>query len=286
MGYQQQVIELFKDYRPEPGLKPYPPYHQGLYLEDYFFKRFCEGDLNTKRIFIPVSWTTCYIEHKDNGLQEKINQLDKNLAYFTISQHDEAVREILPENTWEFNAGGKGGGIPIPLICSQIPAELITVKNRDIFCSFAGAVTHPIRKSMYRELIHNDKYKIFTKKKWSYDISDFEMKTFIDLASRSIFSLCPRGYGKSSFRLYEVMQMGSIPVFIFNQEWFPFNDQLNWDDFCILIHSSDIPNIDKILTDIPVSRIKQMQENVTKIYSENFTLEKVYQKIINKVITA
>ena len=30
----------------------------------------------------------------------------------------------------------------------------------------------------------------------------------------SLFSLCPRGYGPTSFRLYESIQLGSIPVYI------------------------------------------------------------------------
>jgi hypothetical protein len=287
--YQEVVTAVFKNYRPFPRHPVYPPYHRGDYLEDFFFKRFSEKNnlppgKKLSRIFIPVSWTTCYIDGRTAGLQKLINGLDPGYQYFTVAQHDEAVREKLPPETLSFNAGGLAGGIPIPLICSPIPENLKENQERDIFCSFVGSVTHQIRKKMYDQLKTNSNYKILTKLSWTFEISKYEMETFIGTASRSVFSLCPRGYGKSSYRLYEVMQLGSIPVCIYDQEWFPFSGELDWDDFCIRVPEDQIPGIDDILTEITPKRVKKLQDNIPKIYRENFTLEKVYQKIISKLL--
>ena len=45
--------------------------------------------------------------------------------------------------------------------------------------------------------------------------------------SRSSFQLAPSGTNPSSFRLYEVLQMGQIPIFLFDdkheQAWLPFH---------------------------------------------------------------
>lgn len=280
--YQKNLIELFSKYRPSPEYPTYPSYHEGLYLEDYFLDRFFKENIESKRYLIPVCWTTCYNDNKTDGLQQLLDTLDSDFKYFTISQHDDAIRERLPKNTICFNAGGNAGGVPIPLVCSPIKKELIPDSKRDIFCSFVGSVTHQIRYLMLNALSNNDKYHLITKQ-WTSKVSDDDFYQFINVTSRSIFSLCPRGYGRSSFRLYEVMQLGSIPVFVYDDKWVPFQNEIDWNEFSVLIHSNDIYKIDDILSSYTDERINQMQSSLYKYWEENFTMESIFNKIINKI---
>jgi hypothetical protein len=275
-SYQIEIIEKFKNFRPSPTYPIYPPYHKGLYLEDAFFEWFISNNVQLERYYIPVFWTTCYIQNSQHGVQQILNNLDRTKKYFTISQHDDAIIEILPSDTICFNAGGNRSGIPIPLICS--PIELKPKLNKDIFCSFVGSVTHPIRYSIFNVLKDNCKY-YFSNKNWtpSVDISDFEK--FIEITSRSVFCLCPRGYGKSSFRLYECMQLGTIPVYVYDDKWIPFEDTIDWSKFSVLIHVSDINNIDSILSSYTNDKINEMQENIYYYWSNNFTMESTFNKI-------
>jgi hypothetical protein len=40
---------------------------------------------------------------------------------------------------------------------------------------------------------------------------------------RSLFNLAPRGFGRASFRLTELIQMGLIPVYLWDDvEWLPY----------------------------------------------------------------
>jgi len=281
-NYQEKLIEIFSNYRPSPSYPTYPPYHQGLYLEDYFFKWFVENNIETERFYIPVFWTTCYVENTYHGLQDVLKTLDPSLKYFTVAQHDDAIREVLPPDTISFNAGGNGGGIPIPLICSPIPEVYKKNLVRDIFCSFVGSITHPIRVMMCNELVTNEKYVIKAKNHTS-SVSSNDFLNFLNITNRSIFSLAPRGYGRSSFRLYEIMQLGSIPVFIYDHKWCPFEDEIDWSEFSVLIHIKDIKDIDKILSNYSPEKIKQMQDNMYKYWSNNFTMESVCKKIIDKI---
>ena len=105
-SYQDLLWDKFSGYRPEPTYPVYPPYHNGDYLEDYFMKRFMEDPDGFERYFIPVGWTTSYIEDKTGGLQDLLNELDPDKKYFTVAQHDDAIREKLPPDTISFNAGG------------------------------------------------------------------------------------------------------------------------------------------------------------------------------------
>lgn len=280
-AYQKNLIDLFSKYRPEIEY-PYPSYHEGPYLEAYFLEKFLKEKNYKKRYLIPVFWTTCYNYNKTEGLQELIDSLDTSLEYFTVAQHDDAIRERLPINTICFNAGGNGGGVPIPLICSPIKEDIIPHMERDIFCSFVGSVTHHIRQYMI-EILHTNNRYYLAGKQWSSTISQSDFNTFVEVTSRSIFSLCPRGYGKTSFRMYEAMQLGAIPVFIYDEKWMPFEDEIDWNEFSVLVHASQLHNIDAILSSYDNDRIKNMQNNLSRYWKENFTMESTFEKIIEKI---
>jgi hypothetical protein len=279
---QDQIDRHFSKWRPSPEYPVYPPYHEGLYLEDRFYELYKEKNIISNRFYIPVFWTTCYCDNKTNGLQEAISKLNQKMKYFTVAQHDDAIREILPPDTICFNAGGNGGGIPIPLVCSPINEELKHNNERNIFCSFVGSITHPIRMALYNKLAGNPKYH-FSAKQHNCTVSKDELSNFLDITSRSIFSLCPRGYGRSSFRLYEVMQLGSIPVFVYDEKWTPFEDEIDWSEFSVLVHSSEMNRIDEILSSFTEDRIKQMQNNLYKYWKNNFTMESIFEKIVDKI---
>lgn len=274
-NHQEFLNSYFSDFRPTPTYPTYPPYHIGDYIERYFYNNYKSNGW----YYIPVDWTTCYIQGYNNGLlQEKLLSLDKNEKYFTISQHDDAIKEYLPDNIIKFCAGGNNGGIPIPLVCSKIPNNLIQKNNKDIFASFVGSITHNIRAIMLNVLNDNKKYHL-NAKQWSGSVSNKDLNNFINITSRSIFTLCPRGYGKNSFRMYEAMQLGSIPVYIYDDDWRAFKDIVDWDSFSISIHISDISNIDKILSSISNERIEQMSKKCIEVYNEFFSLESILKNI-------
>lgn len=282
LNYQQFLNEYFSEFRPVPTYPIYPPYHNGKYMEQYFYDVFQNYKLDNI-YYLPIDWTTSYIQNVNLPLlQEKILSLDKTKRYFTISQHDDAIKEFLPNGTIRFCAGGNAGGTPIPLVCSPIPENMITLnKEKDIFCSFIGSMTHPIRQQIYQLFGNNPKYKIVCKQ-WTDKVSESDMSSFIDTTLRSNFTLCPRGYGKNSFRMYEAMQLGSIPVYVYDEDWRAFKDEINWDDFSVSIHYSQLQNLDSILSKISNDRIKLMQSNAIKAYNEHFSLEMFSKKIIQK----
>lgn len=281
--YQKFLNTFFQEFRPNPTYPVYPPYHTGKYIEGFFFDYYNSSKPNKDIYYIPVDWTTCYIQNVSLSLlQEKLLSLDKTKNYFTVSQHDDAIKEHFPYDVIKFSAGGNMPGIPIPLVCSPIPDSIKVTKDKDIFCSFVGSITHPIRQQMVSILSNNKKYNL-QYKNWTDKVSQSDLTNFIDITSRSIFTLCPRGYGKNSFRMYEAMQLGSIPVYIYDEDWRAFTDTINWNDFSVSIHTSDLNNIDNILSNISGDKIKQMQENVIKAYDNYFSLDSMSKQIINKL---
>ncbi len=278
--------------RPKPISPTYPPYHNGEYLEEYFFKRWNEESVKTDREYIDIFWTNNFCNSMFAGLQypniqEEIdNNLNPNGKYFTVSQFDDGPFEKFPEDTLIFSAGGNREGeniVPIPLICSSIPKDLIPNKEKTIFASFVGSRnTHPIRMDMCNHLSEKDGYEI-SAGNWSTTVPIDNFKRFIDITCASKFGLAPRGYGKSSFRLYEILQLGTVPVYISDIHYLPWMDELDWNDFCVPINEDEIDQIDDILKSISDVEYNKLLENGKKIYSKYFSLEGMFQNIIKRI---
>lgn len=272
-------------FTPYPTYPTYPPYHKGDYLEDFFINKFIKENPQTQRHFIGISWTTLYCTNNTNGLQEYLDCLPKDQKYFTVSQHDDAPMHRLPPDTLCFSAGGRiqnKNTVPIPLICSPIPYKFDIDIPKENLASFVGSNTHPIRHKLFETYKDSENIKIFLKG-WSPQVNLDEFHFFIQTTLKSKFCLCPRGYGLNSFRLYEAMQLGCIPVIITDNFYLPWKDELNWEDFSVLIYDSEIPNLEKILLSYSDEKINIMKKNIAKIYKKYFTLNGIYDKVLKTV---
>lgn len=279
--------------RPASISPTYPPYHTGEYLEEYFFRRWNGESIKSDRKYIDVFWTNNFCNSMFAGqqyqnIQEELDScLDQNGKYFTVSQFDDGPFENFPEDTLIFSAGGNREGeniVPIPLICSPIPQELITQKEKTIFASFVGSRnTHPIRMDMCKHLSGKDGYQI-SAGNWSTSVPMENFKKFIDITCSSKFALAPRGYGKQSFRLYEILQLGTVPVYVSDVHYIPWSDELDWNDFCVPVNEDEIEQIDDILKSINDVEYNKLLRNGRKVYEEYFTLEGMFKNIVNRIV--
>lgn len=278
--------------RPKSISPTYPPYHTGEYLEEYFFRRWNEENIQTDREYIDVFWTNNFCNSMFAGkqyqnVQEELNSfLDQNGKYFTVSQFDDGPFEDFPEDTLIFSAGGNREGnniIPVPLICSPISKDLIPNKEKTIFCSFVGSRnTHPIRMDMCKYLYNKDGYEI-SAGNWSTTVPIDNFKKFLDITCSSKFALAPRGYGRQSFRMYEILQLGTVPVYVSDVHYLPWSDELDWNDFCVPVNEDEIEEIDDILKSIDEVEYNKLLENGKKVYEEYFTLEGMFRNIVKRL---
>jgi hypothetical protein len=284
-NYQEYVFNLFSDYRPLPNYPTYPPYHTGLYLEDRFIEDFVKHGGDHDRVFLPISWTTIYCDNKDSGLQKRLDQLDNSKKYFVVCQHDDAPKHRLPSDTVVFSASEQiknhnPSMIPIPVVCSTL--DKVGVEDKIVFAGFVGSYTHPLRIKLHDSLLNNPEY-YFSIRNWSPTVPTNKFDEFISVTSRSKFTLCPRGYGNTSFRLYECMQLGSVPVYISDDFHLPWSDELNWDEFCVLINANEAEYTDKILKEISDEEYLAMRSNIEKVYDNYFTLDSLYSNVVRRL---
>lgn len=265
----------------------YPPNNHQIF-EEFFYDYYINNNIITEREYIPILWTNLYISRNYGNsnmedVQSYLNSLDRNKKYFTVLQYDDGILQNVDDlDILVFCSGGGGQkvvpekniGYPIPLICQPRP-NIDKNKNRDIFCSFIGSNTHPLRNSMTEKLRNVTGFEII--------LSKLSYENFIDKMERSVFSLCPRGYGATSFRICESLQQGSIPVYIYDKDWSPWIDELDFNEIGVKIHESQIDNIPEILNSLTDSEIKNLKLNGEKIYKEYFDYENCAKKIINKI---
>lgn len=260
------MLKINESFRPRNILE-YPPNNKQTF-EEYFYDQYIIDNTITDRIYIPIFWTNYYIS-KNYGqaelseLQEVLDNLDRNKKYFTIIQYDDNILNDLKDlDIIIFAQGGYGNfkdkSYAISLNCEGDYHTNTIDKN--IFASFVGRQTHPIRSMIFNQF----------KDKENYFISNpIDYSSYRDIMNRSLFSLCPRGYGLTSFRICESLQFGSIPVYIYDNEFIPFKNEFEFNKIGILIKQNDIQYIDEILISNK-NNIKTFNENGKNIYNKYF----------------
>lgn len=271
------------DFRPPPPFT-YPSHQKGPLIEEYFYNSY--GDIECSFNYLPIFWTNIYTimakypkKKPPISLQEIIDSLDKKKKYFAIVQHDNGIQEDMPDNVLIFSSGGKGH-IPIPLLCDAHPKQN---EERNIFASFVGVVNDKINdhngiRTKMRKTVFTPQHPDFHCIEGKNDISIFEK-----MMSKSIFALCPRGFGKTSFRMYEAIQMGCIPVYIYDDPCLPYQHKINWEDFSVLYHVDDLPHLADILHSYSEEKIKKMQIKLEELYPKYFTFDSVCQDIMQTI---
>jgi hypothetical protein len=265
------VPEVFKT----KTFAEYPP-GKKIHFEEFFYSYYTKNNAKTSREYLPIFWTNFYVSRGYGknifDLQNFLNNLDKSKKYFTVIDYaDGILNDVSHLDLKVLSASGKGD-YNIPLL--TMPPEIDIKEDKKTFCSFIGVINgrHPLRERMQKILSGNPSY--FIKEKMGYG-------PFINKMNDSVFSLCPRGYGVTSFRICEALSLNSIPVYIYDSPCIPFEGILNMSEYCIMISDKELNNIDSILKSKTDSEIKKLKENGKKVFEEYFTYEGSSRNIIN-----
>lgn len=278
------VWQVPEKFRPLSKLV-YPPHQTGPGMEVEIANRLIAKaeKIKTDLIYCPINWTAYYCnnefgnEQSKAELQEYINTLPKDKKFFTVVQYDDGIMVDFP-NCMVFAAGGKpDDAIPIPLLCD--PHKVGGYVKRDIPISLvANLNTHPIRQEIARAMYG---------KGYCY-IGRHDTEKYVEILRRSHFTICPRGYGKTSFRMYEAIQLGTIPVYITDEFWLPFLEELPWDDVAVISNANwsggSAEKLIESLFSITQDKGKLFGMRVsTGYYSQYFTYDYVAEYIRRKV---
>jgi hypothetical protein len=229
----------------------------------------------TGRTYLPIFWTAYWCnngygvkEKSRNNVQRFIDSLPRDKKYFTICQYDDGP--MVDFKDLDIVVYGMSGGridYPIPLLCQ--PHGYKFNCKRDIFASFIGGDTHPIRRELVKQFAGKKDCMVMIKK--------LPLKEYCNILARSVFALCPRGYGKSSFRIAEAIYYGAIPVYVSDEFVLPYDQPFGYG---LTLEPTD--DIYKILTSMPDSYLNLQGIVIPKI-KDLFTYEGCKQKILAEV---
>lgn len=270
---------------------PFPyPSDNILIFEEWFYAMLSKGE-ERHRIYLPIFWTGYYIR-ADYGknealiqmLQDYINILDKSKKYYTIVQYDDGIlNDLSGLDIRVFAMSGRRIDYPLPMICQ--PHEYKFNVERDIFMSFVGRPTHTLREKIIAEFEDRPACYVTSRR--------HTLKDYCHVMARSVFALCPRGYGPTSFRIMEALQYGAIPVYMsdllifghhhqFPGVGIPTTDEFNPRGLLSALRNMPI-SMERLRTDIPTI----FQKCYTYEGTKALILENLYHENIgNDIVSA
>ena len=68
---------------------------------------------------------------------------------------------------------------------------------------------------------------------------------YVDVMRRSLFILCPRGYGSSSYRFFEALKIGRVPVVLSDAGFPPVGP--DWGTCAVFIREAEVEQIPHVL---------------------------------------
>ena len=291
---RENILNVPLEYTNPEQYMGYPPYNKSINFELYFYDKFINKNLDTKFTYIPVQWTNYHLknEHSINK-KELTNLITKNLNidkdYFTIVQYSGGPQVDL-QNTLIFSQGGifdinekYNNFLPLPLITKEKVQR--HDKKKILLASYTGRQTHQIRKKMEKTLSKNKDIKITNLSSMKSEFTNEQFDSYRDLISESYFSLCPRGYGPTSFRLYESISLGSVPIYISDDFFLPFKELIDWENLAVLIKPREIKKIPRILNKLMSGSDYEDMLSYGRECEKNFLNFNFMEKYILKKIT-
>ena len=116
---------------------------------------------------------------------------------------------------------------------------------------------------------------IFRDSFWASEVKDKNQARleYVNNMLLSTYSLVARGGGNFSYRFYEVLSLGRIPVFINTDSVLPFENLIDWKKQLIWIEKTDIKNIDKHLLSFHTNKTAN---EIIAIQNSNRTLYETF----------
>ncbi len=264
-----KIVSVPKEFRPHHPFE----YPKGNFLifEEWFYEKIKPEEISG-RTYLPIFWTSYYCAngYGTRGMEELqafINSLPKDIKYFTIVQYDDGILNNLEGlDIKVFAMSGKRVDYPLPLISMQHPKAWVDEKH--VFCSFIGKETHPVRSAIVKHYSNHKNWYVKTEAH-----SELEYRGWM---ARSLFALCPRGYGQTSFRLMEALEHGAIPVYISDDFIIPHN--VNFESYGVLIShrvlgAKGLGYIEEVLNSISMDKILELQKNGKEVFEKYYTYE-------------
>jgi hypothetical protein len=159
----------------------------------------------------------------------------------------------------------------------QFQREHVASNENTLLVSLVGWNSHPVREALAR--LHNGRDVVircgrdrrhFGRASTGSSLEQPEVRDFAQLLLNSRFGFVPRGDALFSYRLFETMAAGAVPVILSDGWVLPFSEFLDWPQFSVVIPESQAADSLDILRNLPDARVLEMRRLALRTYQEWF----------------
>lgn len=159
-------------------------------------------------------------------------------------------------------------------------------KPKKYLGSFMGRDSAPVRKQIFHIKHENDLYLYNTTHQFAaFGESPQDKNTwrrrYVDILESSKYSICPRGVGPASMRLFESMRIGVAPVILADNWIFPQGP--DWNSFALIIKEKDAPRLHQILKS-HASEYEERGRLSRDAFKAYFSEENYFNYLIDQII--
>ena len=142
-------------------------------------------------------------------------------------------------------------------------------KEKTLLYSFAGFNTNYTRRIIFN-LPKRDDTVIIERNNWHHWVQKNDKANqkleYQNLLATSRFSLCPRGVGASTIRIWESFKAGAIPIHISDEMCLP--NGLDWDKLIVKVPERETKRLESYIQEISPEEETLLRENGYALYKE------------------
>jgi hypothetical protein len=205
--------------------------------------------------------------------------LSPDFLYVTVVQHSLGIdrnllNHPLPSNLFLLSQGGRGH-IPVLLWRNELSFVNYSIPTDYRFDAlFMGKRhTHAIRFKMIAVMKAVFRRKCFVSRSASNWKSQYRLSKVI---------MAPRGFGRNSYRMGEVLQMGMIPIYVYDDIiWLPYYNSINWSSFAYVAHIDELESVlRRAKAELTVAKVEEMRQKVRSLYETHWNARAVIRQIL------
>ena len=213
------------------------------------------------------------------------------LAETNIQNWQPTPKEIMPSVSF----CGREGGMLGQAVWKMLPRSLTRWMATDFFCSTTKGIRmiccYPLRIDAMQIIEKDPRIKTDFVGRGSVGmqpgVGGDQRQEFVDNLLRNAYALCVRGTDNYSWRFYEALSLGKIPILIDTGCLLPMEDEIGWDNFILRVPAAQLPELpDRLLawhSSFSPQAFDQLQRDLRSIFERitpvNFHLE-MFRKIL------
>jgi hypothetical protein len=214
------------------------------------------------------------------------------MAELGIRDLQPTEKEPLPSVSF---CGREGGELGIA-IWKILPRSLTRSMANSFFCSTTRGIRmiccYPLRVDAMQVMERDPRIKtdfIGRGKRGMQPITQGEMRRqFMENLMNNAYALCVRGSDNFSWRFYEALSVGKIPILIDTDCILPLEDEIPWDNFIVRVPSTRLDELPERLLEwhsrLSSASFRQLQKDIRSFF-ERLTPARYYPKIFRKILS-